>query len=105
MNEVIDIKDIIAPHFYKTFNSKKMHQIDKGGRGSTKTSKNAIKISLHCLEEERCSAVIIKRYQNTIRNSVFKEMKRALKRLGLNEGLDYKSTVSPFQIQLNNKIN
>ena len=100
MNEVIDIKDIIAPHFYKTFNSKKPHQIYAGGRASTKTSMLAIKINEFNLEYKNCNAIIIKRYQNTIRNSVFKEIKRALKRLGLNEGLDYKATVSPFQIHL-----
>ena len=100
MNQTIDIKDIIAPHFYKTFNSKKPHQIYKGGRGSTKTSMLSIKIDEFNLEYRECNAIIIKRYQNTIRNSVFKEIKRALKRLGLNEGIDYKATVSPFQIHL-----
>lgn len=96
----IDLKDIIAPHFYSTFNSKKRHQIYKGGRGSTKTSMISIKIDEFNLEYKECNAIIIKRYQNTIRNSVFKEIKRALKRLGLNEGVDYKATVSPFQIHL-----
>lgn len=59
------------------------------------------------LEYLNCNAIIIKRYQNTIRNSVFKEIKRGLKRLGLVEGIDYKATVSPFQIhifQTNNDI-
>lgn len=101
MNETIDIKDIIAPHFYSVFNSKKPHQIYKGGRGSTKTSMISIKIDEFNLEYESCNAIIIKRYQNTIRNSVFKEIKRALKRLGLYEPMDYKSTVSPFQIHIN----
>ena len=96
----IDLKNIIAPHFYSTFNSKKPHQIYKGGRGSTKTSMLALKVSEFNLEYKECNAIIIKRYQNTIRNSVFKEIKRALKRLGLNEGVDYKATISPFQIHL-----
>lgn len=100
MNQVIDIKNIIAPHFYKTFNSKKPHQIYAGGRASTKTSMIALKISEFNLEHENCNAIVIKRYANTIRNSVFKEIKRALKRLGLNEGIDYKATISPFQIHL-----
>lgn len=97
----IDLKDIIAPHFYNTFNSKKRHQIYKGGRGSTKTSMIAIKIDDFNLEYKECNAIIIKRYQNTIRNSVFKEIKRALKRLGLNEDVDYTATVSPFQVHIN----
>lgn len=101
----VSIKDMLAPHFWNTFNSKKTHQIDKGGRGSTKTSKNSLKICNHCLEEEKCSAVIIRRYQNTLRNSVYKEMKRALKRLYLQEGLDYMAFKSPAEIHLNNGNN
>ena len=97
----VSIKNIIAPHFYNTFNSKKPHQIYKGGRGSTKTSMLSIKIDEFNLEYRNCNAIIIKRYQNTIRNSVFKEIKRALKRLGLNDGIDYTATVSPFQVHIN----
>lgn len=103
----IDLRDLIAPHFYKTFNSKKPHQIYKGGRGSTKTSMISLKTDDFNLEYLNCNAIVIKRYQNTIRNSVFKEIKRGLKRLGLVEGIDYKATVSPFQIhifQTNNDI-
>lgn len=96
----VALKEIIAPHFWNTFNSKKPHQIDDGGRASTKTSKNALKIVYHCISEKDCNAIIIKRYQNTIRNSVFKEIKRALKRLGLQENIDYEAKISPFQIIL-----
>ena len=101
----VRLKELIAPHFWNTFNSKKTHQIDKGGRGSTKTSKNSLKVALHCLQEEKCSAVIIRRYQNTLRNSVYKEMKRALKRLGLEEGIDYTAFKNPAEIHLNNGNN
>ena len=96
----VNIRDLIAPHFWNTFNSKKPHQIYAGGRASTKTSQLAIKIDEFNLEYIECNAIIIKRYQNTIRNSVFKEIKRALKRLGLQEEIDYKATVSPFQIHI-----
>jgi len=102
MNEIISLKEIVAPHFWETFKSKKPHQIDKGGRGSTKTSKNSLKINYHCLLETKCSAVVLRRYQNTLRNSVYKEIKRALKRYGLEENVDYKANLSPMQITLNN---
>jgi phage terminase large subunit len=104
---MVSIRNIIAPHFYNAFNSKNPHQIYAGGRASTKSSMLAIKISEFNLEYNNCNAIIIKRYQNTIRNSVYKEIKRALKRLGLQESIDYKATVSPFCIhifQTNNTI-
>jgi len=98
----ISLKEIIAPHFHGTFNSKAPHQIDKGGRGSAKTSKNALKIPIHQLEELNCPAVIIKRYQNTLRDSVYAEIKRGLSRLGLREGVNYIANLSPLRITLHN---
>ncbi len=96
------LSEIIAPSFWKTFNSKKPRQIDKGGRGSTKTSKNAIKVCFHCLNEKQCSAIVIRKYQNTLRDSVYKEIKRALRRLGLIENVDFSCTVQPLRVKLNN---
>jgi len=101
----INLKEIIAPHFWNTFNSKTPHQIDLGGRASTKTSKNAIKVVFHCLQDKKCSAVILKRYQNTIRNSVYKEILRALKRLGQIKDMDYWCYLSPMYIRLSNGNN
>ena len=68
----VSIREIVAPHFWNTFNSKKTHQIDKGGRGSTKTSKDSLKVSMFCEQYNNCSAVIFRKYQNTLRNSVYK---------------------------------
>lgn len=96
------LSKLIAPSFWNTFNSKKSRQIDKGGRGSTKTSKNALKVSFHCLAEKDCSAIVIRKYQNTLRDSVYKEIKRALKRLGLIENIDYIAGLQPLRIKLKN---
>ena len=102
----ISLKSLIAPHFWNTFNSKITHQIDKGGRGSTKTSKNCLKVVYHAISEDKCSAICIRKYQNTLRNSLFKEIKRAFSRFYLKEDIDYKSSVSPLEIKLynNNRI-
>lgn len=96
----MNLKEVVAPTFWKTFKSKKARQIDKGGRGSTKTSKNSLKVDFHCIKEKNCSAVVLRNYQNTLRNSVYKEIKRGLKRLNLIEGVHYKATLSPMGIKL-----
>lgn len=101
----MSLKEIIAPSFWKTFKSKKSRQIDKGGRGSTKTSKNSLKVNYHCIKELNCSAVILRNHQNTLRDSVYKEIKRALKRLGLKEGIHYNALLKPMQIKLWNGNN
>lgn len=93
------ISSQIAPSFVRTFNSYKMHQIYKGGRGSTKTSMIALKIVFNCLKESNCSAVVLRKHQNQLRKSVYKEIKRACKRLGLVENIHYNSTTSPMEIK------
>lgn len=103
----IRISDLIIPKFLNDFNSKMPRQIDEGGRGSTKTSKNSIKVDFTVLNEKNCSAVVLRRNTNKIRRSVFNEIKKGLSRLGLLEKKNYKATVSPFQITVkktNNKI-
>lgn len=98
----IKIKDIIAPHFWNTFNSKKTNQIYKGGRSSTKSSMISIKIVYNCLNNNNCSAVVLRKHQNQLRKSVYKEIKRACKRLGLKEDIDYEAGLSPMEIRFNN---
>ncbi len=88
----------IAPTFRTTFNSHKMHQIYPGGRNSTKTSMLSLKTVFNCIHEENCSAVILRRYQTDLRKSVYKEIKRACKRLGLIEKIHYKAKLSPLEI-------
>ena len=98
----VNIRDIIAPHFYNTFNNKKSNQVYKGGRSSTKSSMISIKIVYNCLNNNNCSAVILRKHQNQLRKSVYKEIKRACKRLGLQEGIDYEAGLSPMEIRFNN---
>ena len=103
----VRISNLIIPKFLDDFNSKMPRQIDEGGRGSTKTSKNSIKVAFTSLSEKDCSAVVLRRNTNKIRRSVFNEIKKGLSRLGLLEKKNYKATVSPFQITVkktNNKI-
>ena len=99
------ISQQIAPSFIRTFNSYKMHQIYKGGRGSTKTSMIALKIVFNCLKENNCSVVVLRKHQNQLRKSVYKEIKRACKRLGLVEKVHYNATTSPMEIKFTDNGN
>lgn len=102
MNNDISLKNIIAPHFWNIFNNLKVHNLIYGGRGSTKTSMIALNIVFNCINDNNCACIILRRYQNLLRNSVYKEIKRACKRLGLIEKIDYKANISPMQIVFNN---
>ncbi len=96
------ISSQIAPSFRTTFNSHKKHQIYSGGRNSTKTSMIALKIVFNCLNENNCSAVVLRNHQVDLRKSVYKEIKRACNRLGLIEKVHYKAYVSPMEIKFKN---
>lgn len=102
MTNDISLKDIIAPHFWNVFNNLKIHNVIYGGRGSTKTSMIALNIVFNCISDDDCSAVVLRRYQNLLRNSVYKEIKKACKRLGLVEKSDYFAYISPMQIVFSN---
>ena len=95
----------IAPAFIHTFKSHKTHQIYKGGRGSTKTSMISLKIVYNCLIQNNCSVVVLRKHQNQLRKSVYKEIKRACSRLGLIEDVHYTSTVSPMEIKFSQNDN
>jgi len=88
----------IAPAFKHTFKSHKMHQIYSGGRNSTKTSMISLKIVYNCLKENDCSAVVLRKHQVDLRKSVYKEIKRACKRLELIENVHYKAKLAPMEI-------
>lgn len=98
MNRTIILREEIAPHFHGTFKSKFTHQADCGGRGSTKTSKNALKVAYHIMNEDNISAVVMRKHSNKIRRSVFKEILRAFKRLGI-EKRHLRFTMSPMEIE------
>ncbi len=103
MNQTtVKLRDILAPHFWKMFNSRVEDQIYKGGRNSTKTSMIAIKMVYNCIANDNCSAVALRYNGVDLRKSVYREIKRACSRLGLIENVDYKATVSPMQISFNN---
>jgi len=94
----MNISSQIAPAFKYTFKSHKMHQIYAGGRNSTKTSMISLKIVYNCLKETDCSVVVLRKHQVDLRKSVYKEIKRACKRLGLIEKVHYKAGLSPMEI-------
>ena len=59
----------------------------------------SLKIVYNCLNESNCSVVVLRKHQNQLRKSVYKEIKRACSRLGLVENVHYTSTVSPMEIK------
>ncbi len=79
----IRISEIIAQPHLKYFNSMLPNQLDHGGRAGYKSSKNAIKIAYLMLLYPTIEAVIIREDYSDHKNSTFRDMIIAFKRLGV----------------------
>lgn len=95
----IRLSDILIPKYHDSFNDiEHMIQIFTSGRAGTKSSRGGIKSVFKVVSEENCSVVIIRKFHNKLKKTVYKEVLRAIKRLGLNKS-DFKITVSPMEIK------
>ena len=79
----VRISDLIAQPHLEHFNSRKLHQIDKGGRAGYKSSKNAIKIAIQMLADPSCEVVVVRQDYSDHKDSTFAQLKWAFEKLGL----------------------
>jgi len=82
MHRTIRISEIVGEPHLKHFNSKKLHQIDKGGRNSLKSSKNEVKVGLTMLGDPNCEVAIIRQNHVDHRDTTFAGLKIGFERLG-----------------------
>lgn len=68
----------------------------KGGRGSAKSSFVSVEIPLQLIKHPDCHAVVLRKVGNTIRTSVYAQMRWAIETLGL--GRYFRCTVSPLEM-------
>lgn len=96
----VSLKDCIAPNFYDLHKTlKKDSQSEcwlRGGRGSCKSSFLSIEIVLAILRDPEANAVIFRRFENEIRDTVFGQMQWAINKLGVDHL--FRSYTSPFKL-------
>lgn len=93
----IDFKKLIIPHFYSLWVADNYYTtiVSKGGRDSGKTCQIALKI-IYKRMKTLTSALAIRKVANTVRDSIFQDLKWAIRMLNV-EHL-WKSTVSPMAL-------
>lgn len=97
-NKVIKLSDLIINKFQENFNDViHTHQIYTSGRAGTKSSRGAIRAIVRIISPQPGAVVIMRKFHNKLKKTVFKECKRAIKRLGISKK-KFKITVSPMQI-------
>jgi phage terminase large subunit len=96
----IRLSELIAPSFYDVHKELKAELYDeywlKGGRGSTKSTFISIEILLGIIKDPEANAVVFRRYQNELRDTVFGQFEWSAVKMGIAHL--FKFQVSPMQI-------
>ena len=104
--EIKKISELLTPKFYELYRAWKSNKytrlVCKGGRGSAKSSNIAIILTLE-LVRNPISIVCIRKVGETLKKSVYEQIKWAIKRLGLEEYFEYK--LSPLEIKYKERGN
>lgn len=97
-NNIVKIRDLIIPKYWQNFNDiKHTYQIYTSGRAGTKSSRGGIREIYRIIQNKPGSVVVMRKFHNKLKKTVFNECKRAIKRLKL-PLKNFKITVSPMQI-------
>lgn len=100
MNDV-RLTDVIAPTYRPVHRAIRDHAIAevwlKGGRGSAKSSFLAIELILELLRHPDAHAIVYRRVANTLRESVYEQLIRAVSWLKLDGFFEYR--LSPLEIR------
>lgn len=96
----IALSTLIAPSFYGLHHELKREGASEywlhGGRGSTKSTVISIEILLGILRDPEANAVVFRRYQNELRDTVFGQLEWTAVKMGIAHF--FKFQLSPMQI-------
>lgn len=96
--KIVRISDLIISKFYNNFfDTSHTHQIYTSGRAGTKSSRGALRAVRRIIDKRPGSVVILRKFHNKLKKTVFSECLRAINRIKLNKS-KFKITVSPMQI-------
>lgn len=99
MMRQVKVSEIVIPKFLPLFNDRRhKHIILTSGRAGTKSSYAAIRADFQLASPEPGSVVVLRKHHNKLRKTVYKEMIRGIKRLGLNKK-KFRIGKSPMEIE------
>ena len=92
----ISLQETIGKGYADYWNTRKRYRVCKGSRGSKKSKTTALNMINRLIEYPESNGLCVRRYSNTLRDSVFSDLKWAIHKLGLDAY--FECTVSPMQI-------
>lgn len=92
---VIRISDVVGGGYNDSWKTRKFYKVIKGGRGSKKSVTTQLELIYKMMKYPWMNCIVARRYQNTLRDSVYVGLKWACSRLGVSYLWDFK--VSPME--------
>ena len=92
----LSLQETVGKGYADFWNSKSRYRLCKGSRASKKSKTTALNMIMRLLEYPESNGLCVRRYSNTLRDSVYSDLLWAIHRLGLDDYFDW--TVSPMQI-------
>ncbi len=92
----ISLQEAVGRNYADFWQTRKRYRVVKGSRASKKSKTAALNLIYRLLAYPESNGLCVRRYSNTLRDSVFSDLKWAIHRLGL-DGC-FECTVSPMQI-------
>lgn len=95
----VRISEAIIPKLQPIWNDKEhAHIIITSGRAGTKSSWMGMKMPFESINQQDCSSVIMRKFHNKLKKTVYKEVLRGITRLGVDKK-NFKITSSPMEIR------
>ena len=92
----ISLREAVGGGYGDFWRARERYRVCKGSRGSKKSKTTALNLICRLIEYPQSSALCVRRYSNTLRDSVFSDLRWAIHRLGLDGAFDCR--LSPLQI-------
>lgn len=92
----MSLQEVVGKGYADFWNTKKRYRVCKGSRASKKSKTAALNMIYRLMAYPLANGLCVRRYSNTLRDSVFSDLKWAIHRLGLDAF--FECTVSPMQI-------
>lgn len=92
----ISVKKLVGGGYYDYWNTRARYRVCKGSRGSKKSKTTALNRVFRLLKYPKSNYLCIRRYSNTIRDSIYADTLWAIQQLGLEDY--FKATSSPLEI-------
>ena len=94
--KIISLKDVVGKGYTEFWNFKGRYRICKGSRASKKSKTTAMWFIYNTMKYPDANTLVIRKTFNTLRTSVFTDLKWAIHRLGVDEYWSY--TNSPLEM-------